>query len=38
MTVSKILNSMRNSGIIRTEYRRIIIEDLNELFRIAEFE
>ena len=38
VTVSKILNSMRNSGIIRTEYRRIIIEDLNELFRIAEFE
>lgn len=38
VTVSKILNSMRSSGIIKTEYRKIIIEDLKALFRIADFE
>lgn len=38
VTVSKILNSMRNSGIIKTEYRKIVIENLNELYRIADFE
>lgn len=38
VTVSKILNSMRYEGILKTEYRKIVITDLNELFHIAEFE
>lgn len=38
VTVSKILNSMRGSGMIKTQYREIVIENLHELYRIANFE
>ncbi len=38
VTVSKLLNSMRGNGILRTEYRRIVINDLSALFQIADFE
>ena len=38
VTVSKILNSMRGGGLIKTQYRKIVISDLAGVFRIADFE
>lgn len=38
ITVSKILNSMGANKIIKTGYREIMIEDLEKLFTLANFE
>lgn len=37
VTVSKILNSLREQGVIDTRYRKIIIKDLNALYVLADY-
>ncbi len=37
VTVSKILNTLREQGVIDTKYRRIIIKDLSALYALADY-